>query len=261
MTAVVVTGSTRGIGRGLAEALLDRGASVAIAGRTPATVEAVVSELAEQHGSDRVAGQACDVRDIAQLEKLWNVAAESFGRIDIWINNAGVSARRVPLWELEADEIDVVLDTNLRASIHATRLAIERMSSQGGGVVYNMEGFGSGGQLADGISVYGATKRAVTYFSKAVTKDLDGGAVHVGLLSPGIVATDLLLADYEGQHEKLERATRIFNILGDTVDTVAPFLADQVLRDPTTARHIQWLTRRKAFGRFATAAFRKRSII
>jgi short-subunit dehydrogenase len=110
------------------------------------------------------------------------------------------------------------------------------------------------------MAAYGASKRAVTYFTKALLKDTKGTPVQVGLLSPGIVATDLLTGDYDGQPEQLAKAKRIFNILGDRVETVTPWLADRVLATSKTGAHVQWLTRPKAFGRFATAAVRKRDI-
>ena len=259
MSAIVITGSTRGIGRGLAEQLLARGAHVALTGRSAETVDRAVAELAAEHG-ERLMGQPCDVRNAKDLQDLWDAAVARFGAVDIWINNAGISSPRYPLWDLPTDTVDAVIDTNLRGSIHGTRVAVAGMLQQGRGTVYNMEGFGSGNQQADGMTVYGTTKRAIRYLSQAANKDLVDSPVRVGTISPGIVVTDLLLADYDGQPARLEKAKKIFNILGDHVDPVTSFLADRLLSaDPPPAR-IQWLTRPKAFARFATAAFRKRDL-
>jgi len=128
---------------------------------------------------------------------------------------------------------------------------VRGMLAQGGrGTVWNMEGFGSGGQKSDGLAPYGATKRAVTYFTDCVTKDLEGLPVGVAHLSPGIVVTDLLVDDYAGQPEKFEKAKTFFNILGDQVETVTPFLADGILAEHKSGDRVAWLTTPKASGRF-----------
>ncbi len=109
------------------------------------------------------------------------------------------------------------------------RVVIAAMLEQGGGQVWNMEGFGSGGQTQPGMAPYGATKRAINYLNKALQKELKDTPVQVCTLSPGIVVTDLLIGDNDVQSESWAKAKKIFNILGDTVDTVTPWLADRVL--------------------------------
>ena len=253
---VVVTGGTRGIGRGLVEAFLDRGCAVAFCGRSADSVDAAMAELRGR----TVAGVVADVTDEPATQKLWDEARSTFGRVDIWINNAGVSAPRGPAYELDLQRVREAVDINLIGTMTGSAVALRGFLAQGSGQLWNMEGFGSNGQLAPGLAAYGASKRAVTYFTKALLKDTKGTPVQVGLLSPGIVATDLLTGDYEGQPEQLEKAKKIFNILGDRVETVTPWLADRVLATSKTGAHVQWLTKPKAFGRFATAAVRKRDI-
>ena len=91
--SVVVTGSTRGIGRGLAENFLKFGAKVAVSGRSKTAVKALVSELSEKYGAENIAGADCDITNPKQLESLWHAAASAFGTVDVWINNAGISNR------------------------------------------------------------------------------------------------------------------------------------------------------------------------
>lgn len=258
VTTIVITGSTRGIGRGLAEQLLARGADVVVSGRSADTVEQTVEELTAT-GRGRVTGRACDVRSRKDLQALWDLAVEEYGTVDLWINNAGISAARRPLWEISDETVEAVVETNLSGTIFGTQVALAGMTRQGHGTVYNLEGFGSNGQKAEGMGLYGATKRAVSYLSDAANKDL-GDGVRVGTISPGIVVTDLLAADYEDQPEKFEEAKRIFNILGDHVEPVTSFIADKLLASDSPPRRIQWLTKRKAFLRFATAPFRKRDL-
>jgi NAD(P)-dependent dehydrogenase (short-subunit alcohol dehydrogenase family) len=252
---VVVTGGTRGIGRGLVEAFRQRGCQVAFCGRSATSVDEALAGLP----ADDVVGVVADVSDEAGMVKLWDEAVASFGRVDVWINNAGVSAPRLPLPELPLDRVREVLDTNLLGAVTGSAVALRGFGAQGHGQLWNMEGFGSGGQRATGMAAYGASKRAVTYFTKALLKDV-APPLQVGLLSPGIVATDLLTGDYDGDPEALAKAKKIFNILGDRVETVTPWLADRVLATNRTGAHVQWLTKPKAFGRFATAAVRKRDV-
>ena len=257
---IVITGSTRGIGRGLAQEFLARDCSVAVSGRSPGAVERAVEELAAAHGPERVAGAACDVTDADQVRGLWQAAAGAFGEIDIWINNAGVSIGRMPLWEQPDDDLRRVVEANLTGTLFGLKVPVAAMLAQGHGQVWLTEGFGSDGAAQPGMAAYGATKRAVRYLRKAMLTETRRTPVQVGTLSPGIVVTDLLVGDYEPASESWEKAKRIFNILGDRVETVTPWLAEHVLAADKHATHIAWLTRRKAFARFVLATFRKRDL-
>ncbi|MFA9564991.1 MAG: SDR family oxidoreductase [Acidimicrobiales bacterium] len=257
---VVVTGSTRGIGRGLAESFLDRRCPTMITGRSASTVDEVAGQLSERFSADLVGGCPVDVTDIDQLRALWSATVDRFGQVDIWINNAGASARRMPLWEQSAADIATVVDTNLTGSLLASKVALEGMVAQGHGALWNMEGFGSNNEAQPGMAAYGASKRAVKYLNKALQKDIAGTGVLANTLSPGIVATDLLVDDYDQSSEEWAKAKKIFNILGDDVETVTPWLAEKVLATDKTGQRVAWLTKRKAAGRFMTSSFNKREL-
>src|SRR5437868_1872544 len=96
---IVITGSTRGIGLGMAREFLQRGQQVVISGRTPDSTANAVTQLSASY-ADRVVGQPCDVGDYAQVEALWDAAVARFGRVDIWINNAGTSHPSQNFWTL-----------------------------------------------------------------------------------------------------------------------------------------------------------------
>jgi NAD(P)-dependent dehydrogenase (short-subunit alcohol dehydrogenase family) len=257
MKTVVVTGGTRGIGLGLVRSFLDRGCSLAFCGRSQTSVDKALAELG---AGERATGVVADVTDEDSLQVLWDAAAAAYGRVDVWVNNAGVSAPRKHLEEVALDDVRSVVGVNLLGAIHGSRVALRGFLAQGSGQLWNMEGFGSSGMTAPGIATYGSTKRAVTYLQKSLAKETKGLPVQVGLLSPGIVLTDLLVQDYDGDPAALEKAKKIFNILGDRVETVTPWLADRVLATHRTGAHVQWLTRGKAARRFATAGFRKRDL-
>ena len=260
MKTVVITGSTRGIGKGLANNFLAKGCQVVISGRRQEDVDAVVAELATVHGAEHVAGKACEITDAGQLQGLWDAAVTAFGRVDVWINNAGVSIPRENLSDTDPEAIARIVDINLGGLLLANRVALRGMQAQGGGQIWNMEGFGSGGQVQPGMCAYGATKRAVNYINKALQKEVKDTPVQVCTLSPGIVVTDLLMGDYDLASPEWQKSKRIFNILGDTVETVTPFLVDGILKTDKSGGKVVWLTGGKAFGRFMTAGFNKRDL-
>ena len=260
MKTVVITGSTRGIGRGLAENFLASGCAVVISGRQQDAVDALVRELGGRFDEDRVAGAACEITDAGQLQELWDAAARRFGTVDIWINNAGVSVPRKPLHETDPLDISRVVDINLGGLLLANRVALRGMLEQGSGQIWNMEGFGSGGQVQPGMCAYGATKRAVNYINKALQKEIKDTAVQVCTLSPGIVVTDLLVGDYDTSSAEWEKSKKIFNILGDKVETVTPFLVQGILKANKSGAKVVWLTGPKAFRRFMAAGFNKRDL-
>jgi NAD(P)-dependent dehydrogenase (short-subunit alcohol dehydrogenase family) len=257
--AVVVTGSTRGLGFALAEQLLERGCRVTNSGRTPAGVQEAVARLGA-HGP-RVHGQACDVTEAAQVQGLWDAAARCWGRVDIWINNAGIPQEYLPAWELEAGAADRLIRTNLLGAIHGSRTAMRGMLAQRGGAIYNMEGWGSDGKRRGGLAVYGTSKCAVRYFTLALADEAAGTPVRVGTLSPGMMVTGFLLGPLGRMSEaEARRLRRIVNILGDRPQTVARWLAPRILANRRHRARLAWLTGPRAMGRFLTAGLRRRDL-
>lgn len=260
MKTLVITGSTRGIGLGLAHEFLKRGCAVVVNGRTPAAVEKAVSGLAAAHGGERVLGHAADVSVYEQVEGLWEAARARFGRVEVWINNAGIAhPDDAPFWDRSPEQMRAVVGLNLLGTLYGVRVAAQGMKAQGGGAIYLMEGFGSDGRIRRGLGLYGATKAALRYAAKALAADVAEWRTPVkfGTISPGIVVTDLLIGQYAGREQEFVRAKRVFNILGDHVETVTPFIAEKVLAGDL---RIAWLTPSKVFWRFLTANFNKRNL-
>jgi NAD(P)-dependent dehydrogenase (short-subunit alcohol dehydrogenase family) len=257
MKTVVVTGSTRGIGLGLAREFLKRGCQVVVTGRSQSGVDKALTEL---NAGERALGQVCDVGSYEQLQALWDAAAKRFGTVDYWINNAGIDIARQSYWELPKEQIDAIVQTNLIGVMYASHIVLREMLKQGSGQLFNMEGFGSEGRKMVGIIPYGTTKYALRYFTKSLQLELKDTPIIAATLSPGIVITDLLMDDYKRRPQDLERAKRIFNILGDTVETVTPFLAEGVLANTRQGAHIAWLTTPKIITRFMTSPFNKRDL-
>jgi NAD(P)-dependent dehydrogenase (short-subunit alcohol dehydrogenase family) len=257
--SIVITGSTRGIGRGLAVEFLRRGHAVTLAGRDPAAIEAAVTALAAD-APGRVAGRAVEVSDPAAMQALWDLAVERFGRVDIWVNNAGMTTRKQLLTELPDAGIATVVHSNLTGLIYGCQVAIRGMRTQpGGGRIFNMEGFGSDGLTQPGMTVYGATKRAVRYLTKSLVKECAGTPVVVCTASPGIVVTEFLTRDLYA-HDPAQLAARRgrLSLLADRVETVAPALVDGMLKADRPGADVRWMTPLQAIGRLLAAPFRKR---
>lgn len=260
LKVVVITGSTRGIGNGLASAFLDLGCSVVISGRTEEGVAQAVETLVDRYGSDCVCGYPCDVTKYEQVQALWDAAQQHYGRIDIWINNAGLGHPQCSFCEHLQEEMQAIVETNLLGTMYGASVAMRGMLGQGFGSLYNMEGLGSDGSRVQGLALYATTKYAIRYLTRSLVRESRGTPVLVGALSPGMVTTEFLTGPYEDRPEDWERAKRIFNILADTVETVTPWLACKVLANRRTGVRFNWLTRGKVLARFLIAPFRKREL-
>lgn len=259
---VVITGSTRGLGLSLAREFLSRGCGVVVSGRQREATETVAAELATKFPGSGVRGFPCDVRKPEQVDALWSAATGALGRIDHWINNAGVSQATVPIWELAPGDMEEVIRTDLLGVLYGARAAMRGMSAQGTGSIWFMEGFGSDGRIMSGLSVYGAAKRALRYAAHALALEAAGTGVKVGTLSPGMMVTDFTINRLERRDPAAwERTRRVFNILADSPETVAAFLAPRILSARRNGAHIAWLTTGKIMFRFLTAGLTRRRVM
>jgi short-subunit dehydrogenase len=260
MRKVVITGSTRGLGYGMAESFLSRGCAVTVSGRSEGAVDSAIKSLSEKFETSNMLGVACDVKAPDQLEKLWNQTESKFGDIDIWINNAGISGDQKPVWKLAADELASVVDTNVTGLIYGSQVAVRGMLAQNHGAIYSMGGMGSDGRMHDGLIPYGMTKYAVDYFTKALAKELKGTPLIIGSLRPGMLATEFITNQYVNRPDDWEKDKKIFNILASRVETVAPWLVDKILANRKSGICISYSSLWKLFMRFATAPFSKRVV-
>ena len=261
MANVVITGSTRGIGLGLAKEFRRLGHNVVISSRGSAAVDSAVVDVGAAPGSGTVVGQPCDVSQRDQVQALWDGAVAALGRIDIWINNAGLTGPKRNIADLNYAQIAPVVATNIWGMIWGTQVPLAGMQTQGGGKIFNFEGFGSDGMTAPGLTVYGFSKRALTYFTKSVNKEIKGSPVLLGTISPGIVVTDLLEESKDADPAQWEKTKKLYNILADRVETVVPFIADEVLKASKPGTAIKWLTTPMAAWRFMSAGITKRKVM
>jgi NAD(P)-dependent dehydrogenase (short-subunit alcohol dehydrogenase family) len=260
MKHIVITGSTRGIGYGLVDAFLDLECSVTISGRSQENVDLAASKLVKHHSLESVLGIACDVRNPDQVQTLWDQSISQFNKIDIWINNAGFSGPQLAAWETPPEKARGIIETNLLGEIYGSMVAARGMLAQGYGAIYNMEGMGSDGRMHTGLTYYGTSNAGRNYFNSSLIKETEGTPLIIGTLRPGMVVTDLLTKQYEDRPEDWEKDKRIFNILADRVETVCPWLAEQMLNNDQHGAKISWTSRWKIMGRFLTSPFSKRNV-
>lgn len=230
MKTIVITGSTRGIGFAMAKSFLKKGCRVVVSGRKESNVKAIIKELASIFPDDQIAGTACDVTSLRDIQGLWDFAIEKFGTIDIWINNAGISNALNLLPKLTAGEIRNVVETNLLGEICGTQVALIGFQAQGYGAIYNMEGMGSKkGRMVDGLSVYATTKAGLRFFNDAIAHELKDSQVLIGALLPGMMLTDMVTSQYKGKPEDWNRVKGIFYAISEDVSIVGDWMADKIL--------------------------------
>ncbi len=242
MKNVVITGSSRGIGYGLAEEFLSSGCSVFLNGRNKRLISQAVEVLGKKYGSQYVDGFVCDMTDYSQVHRLWEHAVKRFDHVDIWINNAGTSHPRLSLWKDNPGDLKRAIDTNLTGTVFGSHVAISGMMKQEFGALYNMEGLGSDNRKCRGLAVYGATKSAVRYFTESLAIELEEEPIIIGTVNPGIVLTDLFTLHFGKEASKLEESRKISEILAEEVESVTPWLVEKILSNSENGARITRLT-------------------
>lgn len=227
MTHVVVTGASRGIGLGFAREFVRAGCRVTVTSRDGATLEQALAELRNGASTDTVLGMPCDVSKPDQVRALADFA-ERTAPVDIWVNNAGRNLPPAPFWRQDAVALSDLVSSNLNGVVLCSHAALRAMVERGTGKIYNMEGFGADGTILEGFAPYGATKRAVRYFTQALARETKPSGVLVATVDPGIVETDMLSAVYPTMQPWLRTVSRL---LSQPVSAVAPRLVRSMLEN------------------------------
>lgn len=184
MAVVVVTGASSGIGAATARELAGQGHRLVLAARRADRLAALAEELG---AGAEVLAVPTDVTDPQQVDALAEQAVERFGRIDVWINNAGVGQGR-PWFEVPPEDLRRMVDTNLTSVILGGQAAVRRMLPQGSGHIINVASVA--GHV--GVSgIYSATKFGVRGHSEAARRELAPYGIRVSIVSPGFVRTEM----------------------------------------------------------------------
>ena len=258
MKKVVITGSTKGVGHAMAREFRRLGHAVVVTGRSQSSVDAAITALSEGPSSGRVLGHAVDVTDPEACSDLWERVAAELGGVDIWINNAGVAHTTAPIVDTSADDVREMVTTNMLGTIFGSQAAVRGMTAQGHGRVFNVLGGGSDGRIRPNMGVYGATKRGLDGFTRALAKEVEGTGVTVGQIRPGILITEGWLREAAVAPEQVSSQRRLLNILADHVDDVAPELVARVLASTKNGDEIAWLTTGRITKRFMTPGYAKK---
>ena len=183
----VITGAGRGIGEGIAHLLAEAGADVVCAARSVDQIDATAGAINASNSAGRAVAQACDVSSEEDMDALAQRAVDEFGRLDIWINNAGGSLVSAPLTELDPAEWDKTLAVNLSSVFYGVRAAARHMKD--GGRIVNTSSM-AGRDPFPGSGHYSAAKAGVNMLTKTLALELGPAGITVNAILPGFVPTD-----------------------------------------------------------------------
>lgn len=215
----VVTGASRGLGAGIAEALHRAGLAVALCARSAPV-------LAE---GERVLAERLDVTDEGAVERFAARAAERFGRIDLWINNAGILEPIAPLRDVTADDFRRHLDVNVTGVFFGTRAFVRHVRSRpGGGVLVNVSS-GAARKPYRGWSAYCAAKAAVDRLTECVALEEADAGLRALALAPGVIDTDMQSRIRASPPERFPEVERFVEMERTGHFNSASFVAREIL--------------------------------
>jgi NAD(P)-dependent dehydrogenase (short-subunit alcohol dehydrogenase family) len=183
----IVTGGTKGIGRGIAEALVSEGASVCVTARSRNEIDQTIGEL-RALGKGAITGVVCDVRIVAQVEALFDLTVSELGGLDILVNNAGIGIF-APVEETSPEDFRAVLETNLFGVFYCCRQAIPLLKKRGGGYIINISSL-AGANPHPRMAAYNASKFGLNGFSEALMQEVRHDGIKVSYIMPGSVNTE-----------------------------------------------------------------------
>ncbi len=187
----IVTGATKGIGRGIAEALAREGVSLCISARNAREVEETVKALNQLDGAKAigfVCGFVCDIRDHAQVKSLFERATAALSGVDILVNNAGIGMF-APVEEMAPEDFRAILETNLFGVFYCCHEAIPLMKERGGGYIINISSL-AGANPHPRMAAYNASKFGLNGFSEALMQEVRHDGIKVSYIMPGSVNTE-----------------------------------------------------------------------
>lgn len=190
---VLITGGSRGIGRALAEGLLDAGAAVVVSGRTAESLQAAVGDL---RGHGTIHGVCGDVAQDADAAAMVGACVEQLGGLDLLVNNAAILTQPSPIATIPAETWRAVLEVNVVGTANMIRHALPVLEAGGGGVIVNLSS-GWGRHASARVAPYCASKFAVEALTQSLAEELPPAITTIAL-NPGIIATEMLAEAFQG---------------------------------------------------------------
>ena len=188
----IVTGGSRGIGLAVVETFLQEGATVVLCASRQETAEKAVAGIKEKNPDAKVEGIWPNLSDFADVKAAFDAVAEKYGRIDVLVNNAGVS-ESTPFANYTEEVFDRVMDLNVKGVYNCSKAAADHMVAQGAGVILNTSSMVSRYGQPAGIA-YPTSKFAVNGFTLSLARELAPKGVRVNAVAPGITETDMVKA-------------------------------------------------------------------
>ncbi len=189
---VIVTGGSRGIGFATVEAFLREGATVVLCASRQETADKAVAKLQETYPDAKVEGIWPALDQYEDVKAAFDKVAEKYGRIDVLVNNAGVS-ESTPFTAYTEDTFDKVMDLNVKGTFNCSRAVTEVMEKQGSGVILNTSSMVSISGQPSGVA-YPTSKFAVNGFTLSLARELGPKGIRVNAVAPGITETDMMKA-------------------------------------------------------------------
>jgi NAD(P)-dependent dehydrogenase (short-subunit alcohol dehydrogenase family) len=257
----VITGGTRGIGRAIAERYGRAGAQVVVASSQADSVERTLAELRAQGVA--CAGQPCDVSDLAQVQALMQLALDTFGRVEIWVNNAAVSGPFGYSLDVPPEEWRRVIEVNVFGCYHGCVTALPHMIARGGGKIINLSG-GGATRAQRYLSAYSTSKAAIVRLTEGFARDYkDQRGISFNVLTPGMVPTDMLnnFRTVGPGGAAIAALPKVMKIFGTTAEETAELALRMASRatDGVSGKVFEIMPRRRILWRLATAALRWRA--
>lgn len=186
----MVTGGTRGIGFSIVKTYLDNGASVALCGSRQETVDKALAKLKEINPDYKVIGLCPDLQNAEEVAKAVDTVKNEFGKFDIMVNNAGISARE-SLYDYKPEDFVKIMELNVTAVFNCAQAAARVMKEQGGGVILNTSSMVSIYGQPSGVG-YPTSKFAVNGLTKSLARELGKDNIRVNAVAPGVTKTDMV---------------------------------------------------------------------
>lgn len=217
----VVTGGTRGIGYAIVKKFLENGASVVLWGSRQETVDRALERLRQDNPDWQVTGMAPDLGSYEEVARALDSVKKKYGKIDIMVNNAGISARD-SLYDYNPEDFDRIMDLNVNSVFRCSKAAAAIMREHGGGVILNTSSMVSFyGQPAG--SGYPASKFALNGLTKSLARELGRDHIRVNAVAPGVTRTDMMEAVPQEVIEPIVRTIPLGR-LGEAEDIANAFL-------------------------------------
>ena len=238
MKTVVITGSARGFGLEMLKLFRMNDFNTVICDISKESITTAKEELEKINSKGKILSFEVDITKEEEVKDLINKVIK------------------------EVKTIDRLIDIDLKGTITCSKLIMQTMIKQKSGQIFNVEGHGSNDAKILGLSLYGTSKRAVTYFTEALAYEAEqkNTNVLIGKITPGIMITNFITTAL-GDGEKItldEKTKKVYNILGDYPETIAEFMVEKIINNEKNNVKFTWLTNRKAAWRFMTSGFNKR---